>query len=303
MCACDRGMEGGMSRVGGKPLTKRKASDEYQSFKSKSESKSQVNDYRDTAEKSKSSESKIETKTPTTIKTNPKPKAKKAMRPKAPKFPYTLPYASLNLRLRPELYRIGRGEEGVLSVQPYKSELLPLWRFKTPSIAHSSSSSLLAKFYEYLEQGDFVGCDLARKFIQMGVTRARRYANHKGGRKYLVSEDGSEKIEMERTSEDREKAACARIFGDVLKVVREDERYLALERRHREMYDGFEIPEGLVGLDVKEDQIARGPKKVTLAQARKRRKVKEEEEEEGEEEEQDREVKDEDEEDAQVKAV
>ncbi len=287
-----------MSRVGGKLLTKREASDEYESSKSKS--KSQVNDYKDTAEKSKSSESKTETKTPTTIKTKPK----KAMRPKAPKFPYTLPYASLNLRLRPELYRIGRGEEGVLSVQPYKSELLPLWRFKTPSIAHSSSSSLLAKFYEYLEQGDFVGCDLARKFIQMGVTRARRYANHKGGRKYLVSEDGSEKIEMERTSEDREKAACARIFGDVLKVVREDERYLALEKRHREMYDGFVIPEELVGLDVKEDQIARGPKKVTLAQARKRRKVKEEAEEEGEEEEeQDRKVKDEDEDDAQVMAV
>ena len=25
---------------------------------------------------------------------------------------------------------------------------------------------------------------MARKFLQMGMTRAKRYANHKGGRKY-----------------------------------------------------------------------------------------------------------------------
>ena len=31
---------------------------------------------------------------------------------------------------------------------------------------------------------DFVGADMARKFLQMGFTRARRYANHRGGKKY-----------------------------------------------------------------------------------------------------------------------
>ena len=39
-------------------------------------------------------------------------------------------------------------------------------------------------FLAYLREGDFVGADMARKFLQMGYTRARRYANHKGGRKY-----------------------------------------------------------------------------------------------------------------------
>ena len=29
-----------------------------------------------------------------------------------------------------------------------------------------------------------MGADMARKFLQMGYTRARRYANHRGGRKY-----------------------------------------------------------------------------------------------------------------------
>lgn len=40
-------------------------------------------------------------------------------------FPFHLPYDDLDLRERPDLYRIGKGEQGVLSVQPYKREILP----------------------------------------------------------------------------------------------------------------------------------------------------------------------------------
>src|SRR5687768_11730072 len=97
-------------------------------------------------------------------------------------------YASLpkdtDFRARPDLYRVGRGEQGVLMVEPYKSELLPHWRFTTPAIAKRSAAALLKQFRAYAEAGDFVGMDMARKFIQMGYTRARRYANHAGGRKY-----------------------------------------------------------------------------------------------------------------------
>ena len=39
-------------------------------------------------------------------------------------------------------------------------------------------------FLSYRAEDDFVGMDMARKFLQMGYTRARRYANHKSGRKY-----------------------------------------------------------------------------------------------------------------------
>ena len=35
--------------------------------------------------------------------------------------------SALDVRAHPELYRVGRGEQGVLRVQPYKDELLPLW--------------------------------------------------------------------------------------------------------------------------------------------------------------------------------
>ncbi|KAJ3148644.1 hypothetical protein HDU86_007399 [Geranomyces michiganensis] len=202
----------------------------------------------------------------------PRQSASAPKKPPAPKFPYHLPYASLDLRKMPNLYRIGRGEEGVLSVQPYKGELLPHWRFRTPAIAEESSQALLAKFHAYLAEDDFVGADMARKFVQMGVTRARRYANHKGGKKYQVSADGGEKIELPRAEvEDPEKAEAARVFGAVLEVIKADEKYKELEKKHRELYDGLEIPK-MEGdeVDVKAAQIAKGPKKVTLAQAKKR---------------------------------
>ena len=97
---------------------------------------------------------------------------------------YSQNFAAIDFRERPELYRIGKGEQGVLSIEPYKGELLPHWRFKTVEAAQASSTILYAMFEAYLAAEEFPGADMARKFLQMGWTRARRYANHKGGRKY-----------------------------------------------------------------------------------------------------------------------
>src|SRR5262245_44928136 len=99
-------------------------------------------------------------------------------------FDYKLDFAGIDFRRRPDLYRIGRGEQGVLLVEPYKSEILPHWRFKDPDIAERSAKKIYQLFKRYRAKGDFVGMDMARKFLQMGFTRARRYANYKGGRKY-----------------------------------------------------------------------------------------------------------------------
>jgi hypothetical protein len=93
-------------------------------------------------------------------------------------------YHGVDFRAHPEAYRVGRGEEGVLSAEPYKSELLPLWRFRTPDIARRSAIKIWNAFVRYRRASDFVGMDMARKFLQMGFTRARRYANHPSGRKY-----------------------------------------------------------------------------------------------------------------------
>ena len=106
-------------------------------------------------------------------------------------FDYLLDFTDIDFRKNPELYRIGKGEQGVLLVEPYKSEILPHWRFKTPQIARRSASKIYRMFLAYKSKEDFVGMDMARKFLQMGYTRSRRYANHKSGRKYA---EGSKEV-------------------------------------------------------------------------------------------------------------
>jgi hypothetical protein len=147
-------------------------------------------------------------------------------------FDYSLDYKTIDFREHPELYRIGKGEQGVLLVEPYKSEILPHWRFKTPQIARKSASKIYRMFLEYKKAGDFVGMDMARKFLQMGYTRSRRYANHKSGRKY---KEGSR--EVLAREEDAVKAESARIFYEMWKKAREDTVYLELKKRHRDMYE------------------------------------------------------------------
>lgn len=71
---------------------------------------------------------------------------------------------------------------GVLSFEPYKSLILPYWAFRTVPVAQNSARVLWDIFESYVDRHDFVGADMTRKFIQMGMTRAKRYANHKGGR-------------------------------------------------------------------------------------------------------------------------
>ena len=85
-------------------------------------------------------------------------------------FDYSIDFKTINFREHPELYRIGKGEQGVLLVEPYKSEILPYWRFKTPDIARQSSEQIYELFIIYLSQEDFIGADMARKFLQMGYT-------------------------------------------------------------------------------------------------------------------------------------
>ncbi len=145
-------------------------------------------------------------------------------------FDYDLDFDNIDFREQPELYRVGRGEQGVLMVEPYKSEILPHWRFKTPEIARESSDKIYQMYLDYKEEDDFVGMDMARKFLQMGYTRSRRYANYKGGRKY--DKNG----EVNERDIDEEKAESATIFEEKWKTVREDEDYLKLKKAHQKKY-------------------------------------------------------------------
>lgn len=115
----------------------------------------------------------------------------------------------IDYRERPELYRVGKGEQGVLICEPYKSEILPFWRFQDEDIAEVSSMAIFDLFQRYMDAGDFVGADMARKFLQMGFTRARRYANYRGGRKYDKANDYE--VNQKGTG-DPEKAKAAAVF-------------------------------------------------------------------------------------------
>ena len=161
------------------------------------------------------------------------------------KFDYSLDFSQIDFRDRPDLYRIGRGEQGVLMVEPYKSEILPHWRFKTPDIATESSEKIYQLFLEYLDRDDFVGADMARKFLQMGYTRSRRYANHKSGRKYRKNpqKEASPEAEKEARKDvlpldvDPVKAASAAIFKAKWQQAKTNDKYLQLKQQHKQQYE------------------------------------------------------------------
>lgn len=146
-------------------------------------------------------------------------------------FNYDQDFTKIDFRAQPELYQVGKGEQGVLMVEPYKSEILPHWRFKTPDIATESSEHIYQMFLDYKAQGDFVGMDMARKFLQMGYTRSRRYANHKTGRKY---DDDKQVLPRE---EDPIKAESARIFYAKYQQAKTDPDYMRLKKAHQTQYE------------------------------------------------------------------
>lgn len=141
-------------------------------------------------------------------------------------FNYQQDFAHTNFREHPERYQVGRGEQGVLLVEPYKSEILPWWRYKDAESATKSAEKIYELFEAYRQKDDFVGMDMARKFIQMGYTRARRYANYKGGKKYTT--DGG----THPRGNDPVKAAAAAVFKGWWDKIRQDEDYLRRKREH-----------------------------------------------------------------------
>ena len=141
------------------------------------------------------------------------------------------PYDGVDLREHPEAYEIGRGEQGVFHAEPYKGELLPLWSFKTEDAARGSSEAIYGKFVEYRSAGDFVGMDVARKFLQMGWTRSLRYAKYKGGNKNRLLEEP-----------DPEKLKCAAIFKTFYDRARSDDKYIEMREKHKENKNEKERP-------------------------------------------------------------
>jgi hypothetical protein len=135
-------------------------------------------------------------------------------------FDYELDYKTLDFTDSEtrKLYRIGRGEQGVLLVRPYTDDICAHWRFVDEETAVKSSDEIYSMFCTYRRNKDFIGMDMARKFLEMGFTRARRYANHSSGRKY----DSNGKVRPQEVDwKTNEKAKAAAVF----KVIRDKAAY------------------------------------------------------------------------------
>ena len=138
-------------------------------------------------------------------------------------FNYAIPYEELDLRKEPHLYRIGRSEQGALMVQPYKAELLPCLKTKTVAEARASADKILEQYINWARLGDFPGCDMSRKYLQMGFSIARRYANHSNGKKY-DKRTGSVRA-LSNTVKSCQRALCATIFKTNLNLICLDQNY------------------------------------------------------------------------------
>ena len=81
----------------------------------------------------------------------------------------------IDYRAKPHLFRVGKGQQGVLTCEPYKSEIGAHWRFKTPEKAKKSSKKGLTnlvvcshlasqrKFFEIVKSIGYPDIQLEKK--------------------------------------------------------------------------------------------------------------------------------------------
>lgn len=98
---------------------------------------------------------------------------------------------------------------------------------KTFPEAKKSSAKIYKMFLDYLRVKDFPGADMARKFLQMGWTRARRYANRKNGRKYEAKTHN-----LLPLNHDEGKAKAAAVFYERYVAARNHSSYLRQKEIH-----------------------------------------------------------------------
>ena len=146
-------------------------------------------------------------------------------------FNYKIDYRNTVFRPNDTRYRIGRGEQGVLLVRPYTDVICRHWRFKTIKEAKKSAEHIYNMYADYRVLRDFIGMDMCRKFLEMGFTRARRYANHKDGKKYGKN---GKVLPQEKDWATSEKAKSAKRFKDFRDLVTQDEFYISMRKEWRD---------------------------------------------------------------------
>ena len=85
-------------------------------------------------------------------------------------------------------------------------------------------------YLHYKKEEDFVGMDMCRKFLEMGFTRSRRYANHHTGKKY---DDKGNVRPQEPDHATCHFAESAQIFKKVRDLVAKSPTYVTMRKTWR----------------------------------------------------------------------
>jgi len=120
--------------------------------------------------------------------------------------------SGVNFRERPDLYRAD--DRGGLRIEPYRSEIRPHWRVGPLRAARASADAIYALYLTYRNRGEFVGMDVARKFLRLGCARAAR---------------GKGSAEADPTC-----AEAAALFREKWLLIRADPHYRRLRAEHHQ---------------------------------------------------------------------
>jgi len=77
----------------------------------------------------------------------------------------------INYKEYPLKYVVTNDCGGMYICEPYKDDLLQSWKFSTTSAARKSAELIKGMFFKYLACEDFVGADLAKKYLRAGHIR------------------------------------------------------------------------------------------------------------------------------------
>ena len=116
-----------------------------------------------------------------------------------------------------------------------------------PPFREVTFDNLMLEFcndYDRSECDDFVGADMAKKYLHMGFTRARRYYNHSSGKKWTKEESichysglpSTKSYEWKVLPYDRTEKRfleSSNIFKTYWEAARTDEKYLEMKNKFK----------------------------------------------------------------------
>ena len=109
---------------------------------------------------------------------------------------------------------------------PYTNDICSHWRFVNETTARKSADKIYSMFCDYKEQQDFIGMDMARKFLEMGFTAL-------GMQIILVERSTAMVPYRSRHPLHCEKSRAATVFKKVRDKAAYDEKYVIMRKEWR----------------------------------------------------------------------